>query len=59
MKIQISYLPTETTRALWVQTYILRLFPKAKVKARDGKPPGRVIYITVKEKPAKSPDCSR
>ena len=49
MKIQISYLPEDATRALWVRTYIQKLFPKAKVKETEAQLPRRIVYITVRE----------
>ena len=50
MKITISFLPAESTRALWVLTAVQKVFPKAKVKERTAQPPRKVLYISVKEK---------
>lgn len=49
MKVQISFLPTEATCAARLKASLSKMFPRAKIKEREGSPPRRIIYATIKE----------
>ena len=49
MKVQISFLPSEASGASNLKVCLSKMFPKAKIKERDGSPPRRIIYATIKE----------
>ena len=49
MKITIAYLPAEAVGAVAVQEAIQRIYPAAKVRKSDRKPPFIHLYLTTKK----------
>lgn len=49
MKVSISYVPGEETKALFIVAFIKKFFPKARQKETTKEPPRRHIYFSIKE----------